>query len=153
MDYLSATDEIRVPTLAASTKAWRYRDGFERRMALALASHAAAVANIRHADRKKEKILRRRQARADRQWYYTRYHDATAEVNRLTNAFLLAVSGAGMATEDWRDSCRDLMEETRANRFLDFDLEGFGRALECPSFRRERLLQLIEMAEDARHAA
>ncbi|RTE80983.1 hypothetical protein BHE90_004517 [Fusarium euwallaceae] len=153
MDYLSATDEIRVPTLDARTEAGRYRWRFECRMRLALASHAAEVVNTRHADKEKEKILRQRQAKADRRRYYTKYQGATAEVNRLTNVFLLAVSGAGMATEDWRDFCRDLMDETRSNRFLDFDLKDFGRALECPSFRREKLLQLVETAEDARHAA
>ncbi|RSL45851.1 hypothetical protein CEP53_010590 [Fusarium sp. AF-6] len=154
MDYLSATDEIRVPTLVARTQAWVYRRQFKRRMTLALASHAAEVANTRHADKEKEKekILRQRQARADRRWYYTKYHAATTEANQLINAFLLAVSGAGMATEDWRHFCRDLMDETRSSRFLDFDIEEFGRALECPSFHREKLLQLVEMAEDARHA-
>ncbi|KAJ4328511.1 hypothetical protein N0V84_001028 [Fusarium piperis] len=129
MDYLSTTDEIRVPTLRARTRAEEYRLQFERRMALALASHAAEVANTRHADKEKEKILRQRQAKADRRWYYTKYHSATVEVNQLTNVFLLAVSGAGMATEDWRDFCRDLMDETRSARFLDLDLERFGLAL------------------------
>jgi hypothetical protein len=32
MDYQSATDEIRVPTLARRTRAGKYRRGFERRM-------------------------------------------------------------------------------------------------------------------------